>query len=263
MFKQEVSGSDGEHAFVTGGVLVTGAARRIGAAIACRLARDGYAVALHCLHSRAEAEALAQGLMAEGGRVAVVSGDLADPDVPARLVTQAADAVGPLVALVNNASMFEIDGVGSLDAALWDRQLAVNLRAPVFLAEAFAAQVPEPGKGCVVNILDQRVLKPTPAHLSYTLSKTALMTATLTLAQALAPRIRVVAVGPGPTLANARQSAAEFDRQGAATPLGRGSRPEEIADAVAFLLGAESVTGVMLPVDGGQHLSWRAPDAED
>lgn len=243
--------------------LVTGAGRRIGAAIALRLARAGHAVALHANASVREAETLAAAIEAKGGRAIVLAADLADPAAPARLVSEAASRLGPLAALVNCASSFEADAVGALDPALWDRQMAVNLRAPVFLAEAFAAQAPEGRDPCVVNILDQRVLKPTPLCVSYTLSKAALMTATLTLAQALAPRVRVTAVGPGPTLQSVRQSAADFARQAAATPLGRGPSPEEIADAVLYLLGARSVTGAMIPVDGGQHLAWRTPDAED
>jgi NAD(P)-dependent dehydrogenase (short-subunit alcohol dehydrogenase family) len=246
-----------------GGALVTGAGRRIGAAIAIALGRAGYAVAAHCRLSVTDANEVSTAIEAEGGRAAVVAADLADPDAPERLVAQAVAAVGPLSALVNCASSFEPDGVGALDPALWDRQMAVNLRAPVFLAEAFAAQIPEGGRGCVVNILDQRVLKPTPAYVSYTLSKSALMTATLTLAQALAPKVRVAAVGPGPTLANVRQSAEAFARQSAATPLGRGPDPAEIAEAVLYLLAAESVTGCMIPVDGGQHLAWATPDCDD
>lgn len=243
--------------------LVTGAGRRIGAAIARRLSRDGHAVALHVNASAKEAEALAAELRSVGGRAIVLAGDLADPATPARLVAEAASALRPLTALVNSASTFEDDAVGALDASLWDRQMAVNLRAPVFLAEAFAAQAPEGRDACVVNILDQRVLKPTPACVSYTLSKAALMTATITLAQALAPRVRVTAVGPGPTLKNPRQSDEDFARQAAATPLGRGSSPDDIAEAVAFLIAAKAVTGVMIPVDGGQHLAWRTADAED
>lgn len=246
-----------------GGALVTGAGRRIGAAIALALGRAGYAVAAHCRLSVTDANGLSTAIKAEGGRAAVLAADLADPDAPARLVARAVEAVGPLTALINCASSFEPDSIGALDAALWDRQMAVNLRAPVFLAEAFAAQVPDGGSGCVVNILDQRVLKPTPAYVSYTLSKTALMTATVTLAQALAPKVRVAAVGPGPTLANARQSEADFARQSAATPLGRGPTPDEIADAVLYLLAANSVTGCMIPVDGGQHLAWATADAEE
>lgn len=246
-----------------GAALVTGAGRRVGAAIALRLAEAGYAVALHCRGSRGEAEALVGDIAGRGGRAAVVEGDLCEPEAPRRLITAAREALGPLTALVNCASSFENDAVGALDAGLWDRQMALNLRAPVFLAEAFAEQAPEGADACVVNIVDQRVLKLTPRAISYTLSKSALLTATMTLAQALAPKVRVVAVGPGPTLPNPRQSEAEFARQAAATPLGRGSPPQEIADAVLYLLGAKSVTGTMLPVDGGQHLSWKTPDAID
>lgn len=246
-----------------GGALVTGAGKRIGACIAARLARAGYAVALHARRSTAEAEKVAAEIRASGGRAATVTGDLADPTAPTAIVADAAAAVGPLTLLVNCASSFEPDAVGSLEPMLWDMQMAVNLRAPVFLAEAFAAQVPADGAGCVINILDQRVLRPTPAYASYTLAKSALMTATVTLAQALAPRVRVVAVGPGPTLSNSRQSAEEFDRQCAAMPLGRGPSPDEIADATLYLAGAASVTGVMIPVDGGQHLAWRTAGSED
>lgn len=246
-----------------GPALVTGGGRRIGAAIVRALSRAGRAVAIHANASRDEAERLASEIRAAGGRAAVVSCDLADPAAPARLVAEAARALGPLSVLVNCASSFETDAVGALDAAAWDRQMAVNLRAPVFLAEAFATQVPQGTKGCVVNILDQRVLKPTPRHVSYTLSKAALMTATVTLAQALAPRVRVVAVGPGPTLASTRQSISDFERQSAAVPLGRGPTPEEIAAAVLYLAGADSVTGAILPVDGGQHLAWKTPDTEE
>jgi NAD(P)-dependent dehydrogenase (short-subunit alcohol dehydrogenase family) len=246
-----------------GGALVTGAGRRIGAEIARALGRAGYAVALHCRRSAIEANEVCAEIAAGGGRAAVLAADLADPLTPPRLVAQAAAAVGPLVALVNCASSFEPDVVGGLDVELWDLQMAVNLRAPVFLAEAFAAQAPDLEDPCVVNVLDQRVLKPTPAYVSYTLSKSALMTATVTLAQALAPKVRVTAVGPGPTLANVRQSQAEFARQAAATPLGRGSSPQDVADAVLYLLGARSVTGCMIPVDAGQHLAWATPDAVD
>lgn len=253
----EAASSDGRAALVTGG------GRRIGAAIARALASAGHAVAMHANASRDEAERLAAELTASGFRASVVSGDLADPAAPARLIDEARAAVGPLSVLVNSASSFESDALGALDIATWDRQMAINLRAPVFLAEAFVAQVADGAPACIVNILDQRVLKPTPRHISYTLSKAALATATVTLAQALAPRVRVVGVGPGPTLASARQSDSDFARQQAAVPLGRGPTPEEIADAALYLIGAKSVTGVILPVDGGQHLAWRTPDTDE
>lgn len=244
-----------------GAALITGAGRRIGAAIAEALAAERRPVALHCHESIDGARALAQRIVARGGRAAVVVGDLADPATPERLVLEATAAVGaPLEALVNNASTFEEDEIGALESVAWDRQMAVNLRAPVFLAQAFAARLPANVGGCVVNVIDQRVLKTTSRFVSYALSKSALRTATETLALALAPRVRVVAVAPGPTLANARQSPEAFARQAEATPLRRGPTPAEIAEAVRFLLNASSVTGVMLPVDGGQHL---AADRDD
>lgn len=242
--------------------LVTGAARRIGRAIALALAEAGYAVAIGTHRSVAEAEALRSDIVRAGGRAAVVQGDLADPAAVRALVPAAAAALGPLTLLVNNAAEFEPDAIGALDPERWDRQLAVNLRAPVFLAEAFAAQAPA-GRDCaIVNMLDQRVLKPTPRFVSYTLAKSALHTATRTLAQALAPRVRVNAVAPGPTAPSPRQRAEEFAHQAAAVPLGRGSPPEEIAAAVVFLAGATSITGQTLAVDGGQHLAWKTPDVD-
>ncbi|MCC2649942.1 MAG: short chain dehydrogenase [Microvirga sp.] len=241
-------------------VLVTGGAVRIGRAIVERLAAEGYAVAIHCHRSTEEAHALSRGLRAKGARVEVVVADLGDPATLGGLVRDARAALGPLALLVNNASAFEPDDIHSLDAALWERHFRINLGAPVFLARDFAAQVPEGAGGAVVNVIDQRVWKPTPQFFSYTLSKSALFTATQTLAQALAPRIRVNAVGPGPTLASRRQGRDDFLRQGASVPLGHGPRPEEIADAVLFLASARSITGQMLAVDGGQHLAWETPD---
>jgi NAD(P)-dependent dehydrogenase (short-subunit alcohol dehydrogenase family) len=240
--------------------LVTGGARRIGRAIVERLAAEGYAVAIHCHRSDEEAHVLRHALHTKGRRAEVVAADLADPASCAGLVRDARTAVGALTLLVNNASAFEPDDIHSLDEALWERHFRINLRAPVFLARGFAAQVPASGEGAIVNVIDQRVWKLTPHFFSYTLSKSALFTATLTMAQALAPRIRVNAVGPGPTLASSRQRQDDFARQGASMPLGRGPRPEEIAEAVLFLANAKSVTGQMLAVDGGQHLAWETPD---
>jgi NAD(P)-dependent dehydrogenase (short-subunit alcohol dehydrogenase family) len=239
--------------------LVTGAARRIGREIALALHAAGYAVAIHAHRSRAEADALRDEIARRGGRAAVVLADLAEHGDVARLVVAAREAVGPLTLLVNNASSFERDDIGALDVTRFDRQLAVNLRAPIFLSEAFAAQA---GAGAsVVNILDQRVLKPTPHFVSYTLSKSALHSATRMLAQALAPKVRVNAVAPGPTWQSARQSAEDFAKQAAAVPLARGSSPQDVAAAVVYLANAQSVTGVTLAVDGGQHLAWQTPDA--
>ena len=241
-------------------VLVTGGARRIGRALSLALARAGYAVAVHTHRAHAEADDLAAEMTARGGRAAVVLADLADPAAATALVTQAVAALGPLTLLINNASIFEDDAVGNLDPAAWDRHFAVNLRAPVFLAEAFAAQASADGEASIVNIVDQRALKLVPRQFSYTLTKAALHTATIMLAQALAPKVRVNAVAPGPTLASPRQDPAQFAQQAAAVPLGRGPRPEEIADAVLFLAAAASVTGETIAVDGGQHVAWKTPD---
>jgi len=240
--------------------LVTGGARRIGRAIVERLARAGYAVAIHCRASELAAEELVKAITESGGRAAVVTADLADADAVAGLVAAAQGALGPLALLVNNASAFEPDTVDTLTLERWERHFAVNLRAPAFLARDFAARLPAGYDGCIVNVLDQRVLKPTPQFFSYALTKAALFAATRTLAQALAPRVRVNAVGPGPTLASARQDREAFARQSAAVPLGHGATPQEIADAVVYLAGARSVTGQMIAVDGGQHLAWETPD---
>lgn len=239
--------------------LVTGGARRIGRAIVTALARSGYAVAIHCHRSHAAAEAVRDAIIGAGGQAAVVGGDLADHDAVAALVPAAMAAIGQLTLLVNNAGEFEPDDIGGLDQARFDRHMAVNLRAPLFLAQAFARQAP--AGSSIVNLLDQRVLRPTPSFLSYGLSKSALHAATTTLAQALAPRIRVNAVAPGPALPNPRQDAAAFARYCASMPLGHGPAPEEIATAVLYLAQARSVTGATIAVDGGQHLGWRDDDA--
>jgi NAD(P)-dependent dehydrogenase (short-subunit alcohol dehydrogenase family) len=240
--------------------LVTGAARRIGRAIALALHDAGYVIAIQSNRSVMDAETLRDQIVRAGGRAAVVRADLSDRAATAGLVTAAAGAVGPLTLLVNNAAMFEPDAIGALDAERFDRQFAVNLRAPLFLAEAFAAQAKRGANASIVNILDQRVFKLTPHFVSYTLAKSALHAATRMLAQALAPNVRVNAVAPGPTIASARQQQQDFARQAAAVPLGHGPSAEEIADAVVYLANARSVTGATLVVDGGQHLAWQTPD---
>jgi len=240
--------------------LITGGAQRIGRRIVERLAGEGYAVAIHCRRSADEAEHMAAQIRQAGGRASVVQADLADGDSVGRLVSETVQAVGPLTLLVNNASEFEPDEVETLSQERWDRHFAVNLRAPAFLARDFAHQLPAEGNGCIVNIVDQRVWKLTPQFFSYTLTKAALFTATQTMAQALAPRIRVNAIGPGPTLSNVRQGDEDFAKQSSAVPLGHGGTPDEIADAVLYLAGARSVTGQMIAVDGGQHLAWETPD---
>lgn len=241
--------------------LVTGGAKRIGRALVERLARERLAVAIHCNASRADADELAAAIEREGGRACVVVGDLAEAGAVAGLVAAASEGLGrPIDLLVNNASVFEPDGIADLDRAAFERTLAINLTAPLVLARDLAAGLPEGAEGLVVNLLDQRVWKETPAFFSYQISKSALWTATRTMAQALAPRVRVCAIGPGPTLVGPRQHPADFARQSASVPLRHGGGPDEIADALVYLLRARSVTGQMIAVDGGQHLAWETPD---
>ncbi len=238
--------------------LVTGGARRIGAAIVETLAAAGYAVVIHANRSLIEAEARAAAIVAGGGKAAVVRADLAEPAEVDGLIAAAAEAFGPLTLLVNNASEFVEDHVGSLTREVWNRQFRVNLQTPSFLAQDFAVQAPDGSS--IVNIADQRVFKPTPQFYSYGLTKAALVAATETMAQALGPRIRVNAVAPGPAAANIRQRPEDFARQQAATLTGGGSPPEAVAEAVLYLARATAVTGVTLPVDGGQRLIWQTPD---
>jgi NAD(P)-dependent dehydrogenase (short-subunit alcohol dehydrogenase family) len=241
--------------------LITGAGRRIGRAIALALADAGFSVVLHAHRSRGDAEGLADEIIRNDGRASVVLADLADAAALRELVPAAA-VFGPLTLLVNNASEFDEDEIATLDRARFERTMAVNLAAPLFLAQAFAAQAPAGSDASIVNIVDQRVFKPTPRFFSYTLSKAALHTATITLAQALAPAIRVNAVAPGPTLPSPRQSEAQFAAQAKALPLQRGPVPHDIAAAVVYLAGARSVTGAVIAVDGGQHVSWRTADSD-
>lgn len=240
--------------------LVTGGAKRIGRAMVERLAREGYRVAIHCNASVADAERLAHAIGEAGGRASVVQADLSDADAVAGMIEAAATALGPLDLLVNNASEFEDDRIETLDLARYHRTLAVDLTAPLILARDFAAQLPADAEGLIVNVLDQRVWKETPLFFSYQIAKSALWTATRTMAQALAPRIRVNAIGPGPTLASPRQGDADFARQAAATPLRRSSSPDEVCAALMYLVSARSVTGQMLALDAGQHLAWETPD---
>jgi len=244
--------------------LVTGAARRIGRAIALDLARAGFDVAIHCAGSQPEADHLAEEIRALGRRAAVLPADLAREDEAAGLVGRAEAALGPVGVLVNNASTFERDEALTATRTSWDLHMEVNLRAPFVLIQDFARRLPDGAEGVAVNLLDQRVWNLTPHFTTYTLSKAGLWTLTQTLALALAPRIRVVGIGPGPALPSARQSADQFAAQCAGTPLGRGTDPAEICRALRFAIGMKSLTGQMIALDGGQHLQWApggsAPD---
>lgn len=243
--------------------LVTGAGTRIGRTIAENLGRQGWAVAVHYNRSIEGAEETAEAIAAAGSKAALVQGNLADENSVQALVSKAADQLGPLTCLVNNASVFEYDDAESATSQSWDSHIAVNMRAPFALTQNFAAQLPEGQEGNVINIIDQRVRKLTPHFMTYTISKVGLWGMTQTLAQALAPNIRVNGIGPGPTLPSQHQDKALFDSQIAALPLERGPQPSEIAQAADFILAMPSLTGQMIAVDGGQHLAWQTPDTAD
>ncbi|WP_036287175.1 SDR family oxidoreductase [Methylocystis sp. ATCC 49242] len=244
-----------------GPVLVTGASRRIGLAIAGRFAIEGRSVVLHASpRSEKDAELAAHAIRAQGGRAAVAVADLADAASTGRLIDAAANAFGPLTLLVNNASIFEVDSAGDFSLDLYERHMAINLRAPLLLARDFAAALPPGVGGAIVNIIDQRVWRLTPRYFSYTLAKSALWTATRTMAQAYAPRIRVNAVGPGPVFPNEALGEKEFELESRGVPLGHAADVTGVVDAVVFLAKAKSVTGQMIAVDSGQHLAWRTPD---
>jgi len=239
-----------------GWALVTGAARRLGRTLALAAAEAGHDVLAHA-REPSLAEETADLARARGARAMTIGGDLSDPEAVRALID---GAPSPVTLLINSASLFEADEIATLTPAGLDRAWSVNLRAPVLLAQAFAAALPPGRRGLIVNILDQRVWRPNPLFFSYTLTKSALWTATRTLAQALAPRIRVNGIGPGPTLGSVHQSPAIFAAEAAATPLGAPVDPEEIGKALRYLIDAPFVTGQMIAVDGGQHLAWLTPD---
>jgi NAD(P)-dependent dehydrogenase (short-subunit alcohol dehydrogenase family) len=238
--------------------LVTGAPNRLGAAMVRALAAAGWAVIIHHRGGRDEARALAAEITASGGNAAAIGADLAIRRQREALTGKAGALFGPLTLLVNNASSFEPDSIADLDEEVWDRHLAIHLEVPAFLARDFAAQLPAEVQGNIVNIIDERVLHLTPNYFSYTLSKAALWTMTQTMAQSLAPRIRVNAIGPGPTLRESGQSQAAFDKSRAAAPLGYAANASDICDALMYLVGARAVTGQMIAVDGGKHLDFPA-----
>ncbi len=243
--------------------LVTGGAKRIGRAIVENLAANNYTVAIHCYDSTKDADALAAEIKDQGGRACVVQADLTKMGEVADLIPQAASVLGPISVLVNNASIYENDQLGSLDPEQWDIHFDIHLKAPVFLSETFAAQNNNLHEGLIVNIIDQRVWRLNPLFFSYTLSKSALWTATRTMAQALAPRIRVNAIGPGPTLKNNRQSDDDFTKQIAHLPLKQGPSLESFGETIRYFDNMPSITGQMIATDGGQHLFWQSPDVID
>jgi NAD(P)-dependent dehydrogenase (short-subunit alcohol dehydrogenase family) len=250
--------------------LVTGAGARLGQAMALCLGRRGYDVAVHYAGSQAGAQDTVSQLEALGRKGVALQADLLDEAATQALVTRAVEALGgPLTCLINNASIFEYDTIETATRDSWDRHMDSNLRAPFVLTQQFAEQVPEPviddmgepeAQALVINMLDQRIHKLTPEFMSYTIAKMGLWAMTRTTAQALAPRVRVNGIGPGPTLQGHRQSKSHFDRQRAATVLKRGANPSDITAALGYFLDAPAVTGQMLAVDGGQHLAWQTLD---
>ena len=243
-------------------VLITGAAKRIGRALALDMAKNGYDVALHCHHSRNDAQTAADEIRALGQRACVISADLAAEEDTHRIIREASATLGPIGVLINNASTFEYDDIETATRDGWDLHMEANLRAPFVLSQQFAKRLPADCRGLIVNIIDQRVWNLNPHFMTYTLSKAGLWTLTQTLALALAPKIRVNAIGPGPALPSSRQTQEVFDQQCEKTPLKVGTNPQEICDAVRFFLAAPAITGQMLALDGGQHLDW-APSGEE
>jgi len=249
--------------------LVTGAGARLGRAMALYLAQRGFDVAVHYAASQDAAKDVTAQIKAMGRRSVALQADLLDEAATAALLPAAADALGPVTCLVNNASIFEYDNIHSATRTSWDRHMDSNLRAPFILTQALAAQglaadTDDAGesvaRGLVVNMVDQRVRKLTPEFMTYTLAKMGLWALTQTSAQALAPHIRVNAIGPGPTLQGARQTAQHFADQRRNTTLERGANASDITAALGYLLDASAVTGQLICVDGGQHLNWQTAD---
>lgn len=245
---------------MTDHALVTGAAKRIGRSLALHLASQGFSVSVHFNTSEKEARQLVEEIEEKGGKAIALKADLANMDDVRQLETDAAEAFGPVTLLVNNASTFEKDEIGSITDESWDHHLKPNLQAPIMLSQAMAERLPADRKGLIINLIDQRVWALTPRFMSYTLSKAALWSATQTLAQALAPNIRVNGIGPGPTLSNVRQSSDDFQKQVDATILQVQPQLEEFAAAIDFIRNAPSMTGQMIALDSGQHLAWETPD---
>ncbi|WP_108683144.1 SDR family oxidoreductase [Methyloceanibacter sp. wino2] len=238
--------------------LVTGAARRLGRAIAEDLARDGWRVAVHFQTSEADARSLVAEIEAFGGRAAAIQADLSEIQALPGLIEDSAKALGPVTCLVNNAACFSWDWPDDFDETGWTQHHEVNLRAPVFLTKAFAKALPDGVEGNVINLIDQKVHALNPHHFTYTVAKSGLWTATRTLAQALAPQIRVNAIAPGPVLPFAGQSDEDFARECRDTLLKRPVPMSDITATVRFLLETGSITGQMIALDGGRHLNWRA-----
>ncbi len=234
--------------------LVTGGAIRIGAAIVSALSADGWRVVVHYNSSSDAALALAAELNENGGQVETIRCDLSDLSATERLVPECVALAGPIDCLINNASLFEPDWLTNLDAAQWQRQLDVNLRAPALLTKAFAEALPDDREGCIINMLDNKVFSPNPDYFSYSIGKFGLKGLTEMAAMELGPRIRVCGIAPGLTTISGDQTEEDFDRQSRINLLDRPSAPDEIAKAVKFILSSDIYNGQTLVLDGGQSM---------
>jgi len=242
-------------------ILITGAGTRVGKVLAKGLAKDGHSIAVHYNRSKVGAEALVNEITQSGGHAAAIGANLFVPQDVNTLVKRSTEALGtPITGLINNASTFAYDTALDMSGASYDYHMDVNLKAPLLLSQGLADLLPKESTGFIINMIDQRVKKPNPTFFSYTVSKAALDWATKTLAQSLAPNIRVNAIGPGPSLASIHQDEAVFQAEEKATLLQRGSPPETLLQAARYLVNAEAVTGQLIAVDGGQHLTWQTPD---
>ena len=236
---------------------VSGAARRLGRAAALSLAQAGFAVAVHCRHRDSDADTAASEIRDFGVASDVIVGDLSEESETATMIERATSLLGPVGVLINNASTFERDAWDTATRETWARHMDANLRAPFVLTQQFAKWLPPDAEGVVVNMLDARVWAPTGQLVSYSLSKSGLWALTQSMAVALAPRIRVNGIGPGPALQSTLESNASFKRDSASLPLRRGTGPQEIGRAVLAILALPSMTGQMLALDGGQHLAYQ------
>jgi len=241
-------------------VLVTGGAKRIGRAICTRLAKDGHAIVVQYLHSETEASDLVSKISSMGGSAVALQSDLSQIASASTLVEEASGSMGPISGLVNNASLFYHDEISTLDELSWNAHMNLNARAPALLIRALVDCLEDGARASVVNILDQKLASPNPDHLSYTVSKFALLGLTETLARGLAPLVRVNAVAPGHTIPSSEQTKSGFAKAQSETPLGHGPEPREIADAVSFLMQAKSITGQVIFVDSGERFLSRTRD---
>ncbi|MDC1092428.1 SDR family oxidoreductase [Hyphomicrobiales bacterium] len=243
-----------------GVAIVTGGSKRIGKSIVKKLSFLGWKVIIHYNSNKNDALSLQKEIQKNGGAASIIKANLNSSKATEELISKSEKKFGKLTLLVNNASIFENDSVHSLTIDTWDIHNNVNTKAPLLLSQSFAKLLPKKEPGVIINIIDQRVFSPRPDFISYSASKNSLFWLTKVLAQALSPKIRVCAIGPGPTLKGARQTDNDFKNQSQSVPLGNGSSPEDISQAIEFILNASSFTGQMITLDGGEHLDWIKPE---